>query len=241
MNPTAQFLCLTLIGALISGAVVSLSRSPGMTRRVAWSFYVFAIALRVALLIITLLAISLIGAATYSKLAKILSFPGSLVIGAGLASVGFVLWESIRGPQINTTGNSIRYWLASLYPLKGLRVYVALTFIAAEIGKIAYLNAMKQFFHDSGYADWFLYLIICLETVGAIALLVRAAVVPAATLLGTIMLGAIYTHYHNGDAFADSLAALNLLIMCLCIVILRGYQTVRGDSSSKSVAEAINS
>lgn len=106
MNPTAQFLCVTLIGALISGAVISFSRSPEMTRRIAWSFYIFAIALRVALLIITLLAISLIAPATHSKLAKILFFPGSLVIGVGLASVGFVLWESIRGAHTNATGIS---------------------------------------------------------------------------------------------------------------------------------------
>lgn len=57
-----------------------------------------------------------------------------------------------------------------------------------------------------------------------IGLLTRATVILGAALLSLIMLGAIYTHYKNGDAFGDSLAALHLLIVCLCIVILRGYQ-----------------
>ena len=225
MSPTTRFFILTIAGALISGAIVLLSRSVGMIRKLAWGFYLLAIALRVGLLVITCLAISVISAVTYSQLAKILSFPGFLVIGAGLASVGFVLWQSIRGPQTNSAHDRIRHWLRSPYLLKGLSFYVALAFIAAEIGKISYLAQMREFFHESGYADWFLYSIISLETIGAIGLLIRASLIPGAALLSVIMLGAIYTHYRNGDPFGDSLAALHLLIVCLCIVILRGYQT----------------
>lgn len=170
MSPTARFFTLTMAGALISGAIVIVSRSRGTTERIARAFYLLAIALRIGLVVITCLAISGISDVTYTKLAKILSVPGSLVIGVGLASVGFVLWESTRGPQTSSAHKGIQHWLTSPYLLKGLSFYVALAFIAAEIGKLSHLAQMREFFHDSGYGDWFLYSIICLETIGAIRL-----------------------------------------------------------------------
>lgn len=38
MNPTTRLLCFALIGALISGAIITLSRSPVMTRKIPGGF-----------------------------------------------------------------------------------------------------------------------------------------------------------------------------------------------------------
>src|SRR5678810_1386920 len=94
VNPTTQSLCLTVIGVLISGLIIIIGRSPGTTRKIGLGFYFLTLGLRVALLIITILAISTISSVTYSKISRILSYPGSLVSGIAIASVGFVIWQS---------------------------------------------------------------------------------------------------------------------------------------------------
>jgi hypothetical protein len=38
------------------------------------------------------------------------------------------------------------------------------------------------------------------------------------------MIGAIYTHHHNGDPFEASLEATHLLAIAACILVLERYQ-----------------
>ncbi len=80
---------------------------------------------------------------------------------------------------------------------------------------------MRQFFLQSGYTVGFMYFIMAAETLGAIGLLLRRTVLPAAVGLMAIMAGAIRTHAHNGDPFSDSLEAVHLLILLACIVTIR--------------------
>jgi chromate transport protein ChrA len=80
---------------------------------------------------------------------------------------------------------------------------------------------MRQFFLESGYAASFLYFIIAAEILGAIGLFISKLLIPAASGLVIIMFGAIYTHYRNGDPFSDSLEALHLLVLLVCILAIR--------------------
>jgi uncharacterized membrane protein YphA (DoxX/SURF4 family) len=84
---------------------------------------------------------------------------------------------------------------------------------------------MRLFFLGSGYTVWFMYFIMALETLGAIGLFVSRIIVPSALGLAIIMFGAIYTHYHNNDPFSDSLDALRLLILLVCVIIVKVFGT----------------
>lgn len=54
------------------------------------------------------------------------------------------------------------------------------------------------------------------------------------------MLGAIRTHVHNGDPFADSLEALHLLILLVSIIVIRLYQSKVVVSENSAQATAAN-
>jgi putative oxidoreductase len=99
--------------------------------------------------------------------------------------------------------------------LLALSIWVGNSFILATVGKSLNLSVMKDFFHQSGYAIWFLYFIMTAETLGAIGVLSHFKLrmgIPATIGLAVIMLGAVYTHWHNGDPFSDSYAAVSQLI-----------------------------
>lgn len=105
---------------------------------------------------------------------------------------------------------------ATLYlTLWALSISVGNSFLVATVGKAANMGIMISFFKQSGYALWFLYFIMTAETAGAIGILSHFWLkkgVPATAGLALIMLGAIYTHWHNGDPFSDSYAAVAQLI-----------------------------
>jgi DoxX-like family len=112
--------------------------------------------------------------------------------------------------------------------LLALSIWVGNSFILATVGKSLNLSVMKDFFHQSGYAVWFLYFIMTAETLGAIGVLSHFKLrmgIPATIGLAVIMLGAVYTHWHNGDPFSDSYAAVSQLIsesMLLFLYYLEG-------------------
>jgi uncharacterized membrane protein YphA (DoxX/SURF4 family) len=81
--------------------------------------------------------------------------------------------------------------------------------------------------------------IIC-ETLGSIGLLIPRTLLPAAIGLSILMLGAIRTHVHNGDPFADSLEALHLLILLVSIIVIRLYQSKVVVSENSAQATAAN-
>ncbi|HSR99957.1 MAG TPA: DoxX family protein [Kofleriaceae bacterium] len=146
---------------------------------------------------------------------QILIYRGWLVVGVALASV---LMLAVRRPVV-------RAFVASPDVLRGLRVSLALSFLITEIAKLAHDSEMRQFFIESGYPVWFLYATITAETLGSIALLSsRRLVAPAAAGLAAIMVGAIYTHRHNGDPFEASLEATHLLAISACTLVLDRYQ-----------------
>jgi DoxX-like family len=88
-------------------------------------------------------------------------------------------------------------------------------FILVTVGKSISMPYMITFFHQSGYAVWFLYFIMTAEAAGGIGILLHFRLrtgIPAVVGLLLIMMGAVYTHWHNGDPFSDSYAAVDQLI-----------------------------
>lgn len=108
-------------------------------------------------------------------------------------------------------------------------------FIVATVGKSMYMADMITFFHESGYAVWFLYFIMAAETAGGIGILLhfRLRTGIAATIgLLLIMMGAVYTHWHNGDPFSDSYAAVEQIIGLSALLAL----FFRGRLSDRNIA-----
>jgi len=107
--------------------------------------------------------------------------------------------------------------------LWGASVTIASTFLMATVGKIQSIVQMKAFFQQSGYSDGFLYFIMIAESACAIGILLHFRIktgIWATTGLIAIMCGAMYTHWHNGDPFSDSYAAIAQLLTAAMLLIL---------------------
>jgi hypothetical protein len=111
--------------------------------------------------------------------------------------------------------------------LWGISILTGSMFIGATIGKLQHLTEMTSFFTTSGYAIWFLYFIMTAETLGGLGILLHFNLKtgPLATAgLIIIMLGAVYTHWHNNDPFSDSYAAVGQLINLTLMLILYYFE-----------------
>ncbi len=150
---------------------------------------------------------------TTAALFRALVFRFGIVAPIAVGSV-IVLALALRGPVSGAA------FAASSYVIRGLCLTVSLAFLSTEIGKLAHLDEMRSFFTASGYPEWFLYVVIVFETVGAVGLLVPTVRLVAACGLAVDMVGAIITHARNGDPFSDSYEAVHLLMILVCVVLL---------------------
>jgi putative oxidoreductase len=101
------------------------------------------------------------------------------------------------------------------------------TFIIVTVGKAENMTEMRSFFSISGYAIWFLYFIMIAEPLGGLGVLLhfklKTGPMAAAGLL-LIMAGAVYTHWHNGDPFSDSYAAVSQFITLSLIMVIYYFE-----------------
>lgn len=138
-----------------------------------------------------------------------------------LVVLTFVLGPWLMGAAAVATANAAWWHREGNRLALGLAVYVALNFFGFEIGKALHDAEMRQFFQASGLPLWSMYAVMAVETASAIALLIPPLRRLGAMVLVLMMCGAIATHTHNGDPFSDSLDALRMLVMALCILPLR--------------------
>jgi DoxX-like family len=116
-------------------------------------------------------------------------------------------------------------------------------FILATVGKAMNMTEIMTFFQQSGYAMWFLYFIMTAEAAGALGILLHFKLrtgLPATVGLMLIMLGAVYTHWHNKDPFSDSLAAVsqfvNLTMLLLLYLLQRKGRVVAASGDQLTMA-----
>jgi DoxX-like family len=113
------------------------------------------------------------------------------------------------------------------FTLLGVSIVTGNSFIMSTVGKATQFGEMSKFFTASGYAVWFLYFIMSAESLGAIGVLLhfKLKIGPyAATGLMLIMLGAVYTHWHNKDPFSDSYAAVSQFITLSLMLALYYFE-----------------
>lgn len=93
----------------------------------------------------------------------------------------------------------------------GAALLIAGKFLLFEVGKVRHNQEMEQFFLSSGYPALLHYVVMTLEVAGSLALLVfakRRIGIAAAVGLGLIMIGAVATHWRNGDPLSDAYDAI---------------------------------
>jgi uncharacterized membrane protein YphA (DoxX/SURF4 family) len=222
LSQTISFTLFTITATLIIFTLFICNRSVNTAKKMARGFYLLSLFLSLAALITTILSVSglLPVNDTYRLISRGLIYRWWVVIGTGISAALLVLLSAFGYLRSRVTSEAIQSFTSSPYLLKGLCLSVSVSFLATEIGKLTHDAEMRQFFLESGYGAWFLYFIIAAEILGAIGLFVSKLIVPAASGLTIIMLGAIYTHYDNGDPFSDSLEALHLLILLVCIMTI---------------------
>lgn len=111
--------------------------------------------------------------------------------------------------------------------LWGISILTANAFFVATVGKSQHIDEMIAFFKASGYAIWFLYFIMTAEALGGLGIILHFKLRTgplAAADLAVIMLGAIYTHWHNNDPFSDSYAAVGQLVSLSLMLILYYFE-----------------
>jgi hypothetical protein len=123
----------------------------------------------------------------------------------------------------------------AVYPLKkvtrltlwAVTILTGNTFLLAAVGKATNFVEMASFFCASGYALWFLYIIMALESLGAIGVLLhfkfKTGPLAAAGLM-LIMIGALYTHRHNNDPFSHSYAAVSQFITLSFMMVIYCFE-----------------
>jgi uncharacterized membrane protein YphA (DoxX/SURF4 family) len=240
MDQTITFIFLTLIMTLVCFTFIVWPHSIAISIKLAKSFYFLCLFL--ALLGMTATILSVTGLlpfkGTLAVIFQIIIFRGWIVIGIAISSAILLLLNLTHAHGSRLANGSVRSFISSPDVLRGLCLSVSVAFLMTEIGKLAHDAEMRQFFLESGYSVWFLYFVITMETLGSIALFIPKLIVPAALGLIILMFGAIATHFRNGDPFSDSLEALHLLIVLICIVVIKSLKN-KMDSAYK-VADTIH-
>jgi len=223
LGDTPAFLLLTLLATSLVSSLLLWNQSVRTSQSLARAFYLFCLVSScTALFLISIRALGMLsGVSWYAPVLRIFIYRGWIVVGTAISAAIFLALNASTSRNSRARSTAIRAFLSSPHLLKGLCLSVAVSFICTEIGKLTHDADMRQFFLQSGYPVWFLYFVIVCETLGSIALLIPRTLLPAASGLIILMIGAIRTHAHNGDPFSDSLEALHLLILLACIIAIR--------------------
>ena len=108
-----------------------------------------------------------------------------------------------------------------------LRALLVVLFAVAGIMKLIAHPFEVHGFARFGYDSWFMYAIGIIELGAALALLHARSLLPAVALLGTVLVGAVYSHWRVGDPPVMTLPALIVLALLAALAAIhwpRGAQ-----------------
>jgi len=228
MDAPATFLLCATLAALGAIAIIAASATSASASRFARTFRRFCLALAITGLVgvvVVSLPFPTIASAVRVVL-RITGYLGWLVVGMALSATFLAIAGRVRGRKPIDDGSASHDFEASSVFGASLSIYVAFAFFGFEVGKAAHDAEMRQFFLASGYPIWFMYVVMSVEIAGALALLTQRMRPIAAVLLGAVMVGAIATHWRNGDPFPDSLDALRMLLLVACFPVLEWQHSV---------------
>jgi putative oxidoreductase len=218
------YLILLVVGGLLSFVIKP---------KVGLVYCIASIYISLALLISVSLWLFYFGGIKNSVITGILSFVTTWGSHAGHFMLGYLtisIWSALRVKDVLADNYQLKKLIRST--LWAMTILTGNAFIMATIGKAENMAYMLAFFKASGYANWFLYFIMAAESLGGLGVLLHFKLKTgplAATGLLLIMVGAVYTHWHNGDPFSDSYAAVSQFIT-LSIMLFIYYLQQQADN-----------
>ena len=108
--------------------------------------------------------------------------------------------------------------------IRGLSIQLGIVFISGAIEQYKDRVDIEKFFLGSGYAVWFMYLILAIQLVCGVMLLFNlrfSAKVSTVGALAVVMIGAMVTHFRRGDSFNIAIAATVLALKCLILLWIK--------------------
>ena len=97
-----------------------------------------------------------------------------------------------------------------------LTMILALIYVMAGVPKVGAFDFIAARFEEVwGYPDWFRTLIGGLEFIGGVFLIIPSTAFYAASMLGGIMLGAMYTHLALGNPSFAPIPAICLILLMI--------------------------
>ena len=211
---------LTFIGVIILGGLLNFVLKPGakIVYKLAVSYLFLALLVSACMWVFYFAGIK--NAVIIKAISFVMSWGGVLgriLLGYLVVYISLALKSSLPEENMRFLRRLIRTTLIAVSIITGN------AFIIATAGKITYLGQMLDFFKQSGYAPWFLYFIMVAEPLGGLGILFHFTLKtgPLATAcLMFLMLGAVYTHWHNKDPFSDSYAAVMQFITMSLLLLL---------------------
>ncbi|MBS1525395.1 MAG: DoxX family protein [Bacteroidetes bacterium] len=226
---------LIILGLLILGCLLNLAWEPGFGPAIIVARIYLVLSVVLAAMVWLYFFAGIKNTITLRALGVAMQYGGylgRLMLGFLTGNILFKVWlkdtfEDCSGLKIiiKTT-----LWAVS--------VTIANSFLVATVGKSENMPYMIGFFRQSGYAIWFLYFIMAVESVCALGLLLHFKLktgMYASIGLMLIMLGAVYTHLHNRDPFPDSYAAISELISLLLILLIYYFEKLTPKSPETQI------
>lgn len=211
---------LTFVGIIILGGLLNFVLKPGakIVFKLAIAYIFFALVVSVCTWVFYFAGIK--NATVLKSISFVMSWGGML----GRILLGYLLTYILLALKSHLPEENMRSLrLLIRTTLIAISIITGNAFIIATAGKITCLGQMLDFFKQSGYAAWFLYFIMIAEPLGGLGILFHFTLKtgPLATAcLMFLMLGAVYTHWHNKDPFSDSYSAvIQLITMSLLLVL----------------------
>lgn len=124
-------------------------------------------------------------------------------------------------------------FITQLYIVSALQIIIAIGLLNVWLVRFhkptkyrgAGAGNMEQEFHAYGLPVWFMYLIgaakLVIAAVMIIGLWVPVLVVPAAFVLGVLMIGAISMHAKVHDNIVRTVPAILMLVMSVVIIVIK--------------------
>ena len=213
---------LTIITAIVIGGLLNLIKP-----RASFVFSLSRIFIFLELLITASYWISSFAGIKNAAVIAVFRFLLSWGSLAGSLILGYLVVNILLASRSNASAGGYPVLKITRNALLGVSILTGNIFLMATVGKTIGFKEMTAFFASSGYAVWFLYFIMVAEPLGGLGILLHFKLKMGAWAtagLMLIMLGAVYTHWHNKDPFSDSYAAVAQLITLALMLVLYYFE-----------------
>ena len=97
---------------------------------------------------------------------------------------------------------------------------IGLMFIATGFLKFVHLDSMSTIiFERASYPSWLYYSVAAFELIGGVLFIIKRTRQVGAVMIGSVMLGAIWTHYYLRDDIAHMIAPALIILIAVGSIV----------------------